>query len=188
MIKGARQCPWGWEMVLIHVTIFKGQHKIQNRWENREYVVEWQPYLNLPVYVVHPIGGEVAAVPYIKISYYPSAITWSRMNVKMLWSEMVVTNPLQHHMQMMHFWLTGQPKADQKALPTHCQSSVNWLTQDWPGWPAQTLMDEGFQTDDDMPAPLRWSTRKMRNQLPLRYWNFAAWQNDTLSMYLSTGG
>ena len=40
------------DMVLVHVTTFKGRHKIQSRWENREYVVEWQPYPNLPVYVV----------------------------------------------------------------------------------------------------------------------------------------
>ena len=46
------------DMVLVCVTPFKDWHKIQNRWENREYVVEWQPYPNLPVYEVHLIGGE----------------------------------------------------------------------------------------------------------------------------------
>ena len=46
------------DTVLVHVTTFKGQHKIQSRWENKEYVVEQQPYPNLPVYVVHPIDGE----------------------------------------------------------------------------------------------------------------------------------
>ena len=45
-------------MVLVHVTTFKGQHKMQDRWENREYVVEKWPYANLPVYVVCPRGGE----------------------------------------------------------------------------------------------------------------------------------
>ena len=45
-------------MVLVHVTTFKEQHKIQNRWENREYEVEWQPYPNLPAYVVCPREGE----------------------------------------------------------------------------------------------------------------------------------
>ena len=44
-------------MIPVHVTAFKGRHKIQSRWENREYVVEWQPYPNLPVCVVHPIDG-----------------------------------------------------------------------------------------------------------------------------------
>ena len=49
---------WMGDMVLVHVTAFKGRNKIQSRWENREYVVEWQLYPNLPVYVVHPIDGE----------------------------------------------------------------------------------------------------------------------------------
>ena len=45
-------------MVLVCVTAFKGRHKIKSMWENREYVVEWQPYPNLPVYVVHSIDGK----------------------------------------------------------------------------------------------------------------------------------
>ena len=45
-------------MVLVRVTAFKGHHKIQDRWENREYVVEKWPYPNLPVYVVGPRDGE----------------------------------------------------------------------------------------------------------------------------------
>ena len=46
------------DMVLICVTAFKGCHKIQERWANREYVVEKQPYPNVPVYVVHPTDGK----------------------------------------------------------------------------------------------------------------------------------
>ena len=46
------------DMVLVHVTAFKGCHKIQDRWQNREYVVEKQPYPDVPVYVVHPRDGE----------------------------------------------------------------------------------------------------------------------------------
>ena len=46
------------DMVLVCVTAFKGHHKIQDRWENREYVVEKQPYPNVPVYVVCPRDGE----------------------------------------------------------------------------------------------------------------------------------
>ena len=45
------------DTALVHVTVFKGRHKIQSRWENKDYVVEWQPYPNLPIYVVHPIDG-----------------------------------------------------------------------------------------------------------------------------------
>ena len=46
------------DMVLVHLTAFKGCHKIQDRWENREYVVEKWPYPYVPVYVVHPKGGK----------------------------------------------------------------------------------------------------------------------------------
>ena len=46
------------DTVLVHVTAFKGRHKIQNQWESREYVVEWWPYPNLPVYMVCPRDGE----------------------------------------------------------------------------------------------------------------------------------
>ena len=40
------------DTVLVHITSFKGHHKIQDRWENREYVVEKWPYPNITVYVV----------------------------------------------------------------------------------------------------------------------------------------
>ena len=46
------------DMVLVCVTAFKGHHKMQDQWENREYVVEKQPYPNVPVYVVCPRDGE----------------------------------------------------------------------------------------------------------------------------------
>ena len=45
-------------IVLVHVTSFKGHHKMQDRWENREYVVEKWPYPNVPVCVVCPRDGE----------------------------------------------------------------------------------------------------------------------------------
>ena len=46
------------DTVLVHVTAFKGHHKMQDRWEKREYVVEKWPYPNIPVYVVCPMDGE----------------------------------------------------------------------------------------------------------------------------------
>ena len=46
------------DMVLVHVTAFKGHHKMQDWWENREYVMEKWPYPNVPVYVVCPRDGE----------------------------------------------------------------------------------------------------------------------------------
>ena len=46
------------DTVLVNVTAFKGHHKMQDQWENREYVVEKQPYPNVTVYVVCPRDGE----------------------------------------------------------------------------------------------------------------------------------
>ena len=40
------------DTVLVCVTAFKGHHKIQDWWKNREYVAEKWPYPNVPVYVV----------------------------------------------------------------------------------------------------------------------------------------
>ena len=57
--KEARQQPWRLgDMVLVHVTAFKGHHKIQDWWENREYVVERWPYPDVAVYVVCPRDGK----------------------------------------------------------------------------------------------------------------------------------
>ena len=66
------------DMVLVYVTAFKGQHKIQDRWENREYVVEKQPYPDLPVYVVCPRDGKGTAEPCIETICYPLILIWSR--------------------------------------------------------------------------------------------------------------
>ena len=46
------------DTILVCVTTFKGHHKIQDRGENREYMVEKWPYPNIPVYVVCPRDGE----------------------------------------------------------------------------------------------------------------------------------
>ena len=46
------------DMVLVHATAFKGHHKMQNQWENREYIVEKWPYPNVPVYMVCPRDGK----------------------------------------------------------------------------------------------------------------------------------
>ena len=43
---------------LVHITAFMGHYKIQDTWENREYVVEKQPYPNVSIYVVCPRDGE----------------------------------------------------------------------------------------------------------------------------------
>ena len=46
------------DTVLVHVTAFKGCHKIQDQWKNREYIVQKWPYPDVPIYVVCPRDGE----------------------------------------------------------------------------------------------------------------------------------
>ena len=46
------------DMVLVHVTAIKSHQKIQDIWENSEYVVEKQPYPDVPVFVVCWGDGE----------------------------------------------------------------------------------------------------------------------------------
>ena len=63
------------DMVLVHVTTFKGCHKIQNRWENREYVMKKWPYPNVPVYVVYPRDKKGCTQTYIGKYLLPSTLT-----------------------------------------------------------------------------------------------------------------
>ena len=63
------------DMVLVCVTAFKGHHKIQDRWENREYVVESGP---IPMYQFMwyaPGMGKGAARLHIGTICFPSTPT-----------------------------------------------------------------------------------------------------------------
>ena len=45
------------DLVLVRALRHKGKHKLQNRWEDKEYVVMAQLDPNIPVYTVQPVGG-----------------------------------------------------------------------------------------------------------------------------------
>ena len=45
------------DVVLVKIVAHKTKHKIQNKWEELEYVVVEQPDVSIPVYVVQPITG-----------------------------------------------------------------------------------------------------------------------------------
>ena len=45
------------DLVLVRVVAHKGKHKIQNKWEDDEYVVVKQPNPDIPVYTVKPVLG-----------------------------------------------------------------------------------------------------------------------------------
>ena len=61
---------------LVHVTAFKSCHKIQDRWENREYVVEIVALSQCTSLCGIPQGwGRDTAGPYIGTIYCPSVPT-----------------------------------------------------------------------------------------------------------------
>ena len=63
------------DMVLVHVTTFKGCHKILNRWENREYVMEKHPIPMCQFMWCAQGMGKGAARPYIGTICSPSTLT-----------------------------------------------------------------------------------------------------------------
>ena len=137
-------------MVLVHVITFKGCHKIQDRWENREYVVEKWPYPNVPVYMVCPRDGEGCSQTLYRNYLLP-------INSKLEQGE------------------TDKPVAgvENTTLPTpappvgSAPAEVGSSGMVTPG-----MADSTPQGSPDEPAPLRSDTRTTRNQLPWRYQNF----------------
>ena len=135
------------DMVLVHVTAFKGCHKIQDRWENREYVVEKQPYPNMPVYVVCPRDREGCSQTLHRNYLLPinSNIEQSKMDEPVAG----VGNNIS---------LTPVPSVDN--VPADAVLS---------GMVTSSMAGSTPQCSPDQPAPLRCSTWTTRNQLPWRY-------------------
>ena len=46
------------DLVLVKIVAHKGRHKLQDRWEPKEYVVIEQPIAGTPVYKVKPVNGD----------------------------------------------------------------------------------------------------------------------------------
>ena len=67
------------ETVLVHVTAFKGHHKIQNRWENRGICCGKTGPIPICQFMWYAPGTEKgAARPYIGTICSPSTLTYSR--------------------------------------------------------------------------------------------------------------
>ena len=58
-------------MVLVHVTAFRGCHKIHDQWENRKYVVEKQSYPNVQSMWYASGIGKGTVRPYIGNYFLP---------------------------------------------------------------------------------------------------------------------
>ena len=118
------------DTVLVCVTTFRGSHKIQSRWVNREYVMEWQPYPNLWVCLVHPIDGEGCRHTLHRNYLLPTSSKLEQGECENSVGEVeTVIHQLQFHMKMTHCQSTTWPKVDWTMCLIHLQNSTNHLTQ-----------------------------------------------------------
>ena len=136
-------------MVLVCVTTFKGCHKIQDRWKNREYVVEKWPFPNVPVYVVCPRDKEGHSLTLHRNYLLPinSNIEQGKMDEPMAGFGNISPTPA--------------PSVDN--VPAAAGPS---------GMVTSSMAGGTLQCSPDQPAPLRCSTQTTRNQLPWRYRHF----------------
>ena len=136
--------------VLVHVTAFKGYHKIQDRWENREYVVEKWPYPDVQVYVVCPRDGEGCSWTLHRkyLLSISSNIGQNRKDVPVSGVENTPTS-------------TPVPPVDSEPADAGLSGIVTSS--------AAGSMPQG---SPDQTAPLKHSIWKTWNLLPWRYWNF----------------
>ena len=137
-------------MVLVHVTAFKGHHKLQDQWEDREYVLERWPYPNVPVYVVHPRDGE-------------GCIWTLHGNYLLPISSNLEQNEKDTPVAGVEHTNTSTPVPTVDSEPADAEPS---------GTVMSSTAGNMSQGSPDQPAPLRCGTHTTQNWLPWRYWNF----------------
>ena len=139
------------DTVLVCVTSFNSHHKIQDRWENREYVVEKWPYLDVPVYVVCPRDGEGLS---------------QTLHRNYLFS--ISSNIGQDEKETP---MAGV-ESNNTSIPLPPVGSV--LVDTGPsGMVTPSTAGNTPQGSPDQPVPIRYSVQKTQTQLPWRYWNFS---------------
>ena len=147
-----------WDTVLVHVTAFKGHHKIQNQWENREYVVERWPYPSAPVYLVCPRYWEGHSQTLHRKYLLPISSSLEQIEKDAPMAGVEHTS-------------TSVPMPCVGSEPTDAEPS-RMATSGTTGYSSQGSLDQA--------APLRCSTPTTQNQLPWRYWNFALVEDTSL--------
>ena len=150
------------DTVLVHVTTFKSHHKIQDRWENREYVVDKHLYPNVPVYVVWPRDGEGCSQTLHRNYLLP-------INSKM---GQDVKDTLMAGVENNNTLIPATP-VDRE--PAEAGPS---------GMVILSTVGNTPQSSLDQPAPLRCSVQKSQNWLPCSYLNSVCWQ---LLVHLASG-
>ena len=158
------------DMVLLCVTVFKGRHIIQSRWKNREYVVEQQPYLTLPVYMVHPIDGEGCSHTLHRNYWLPISNNLEEQEECKNAVEEGGSNeptPVPHEEDAMP--VNFMTESQLEGIPNSPSRQHKLVIPGLTGLTSPDTMDEGPQANDDTPVPLRWNFRTMRNLPPWRY-------------------
>ena len=137
------------DTVLVCVTAFKCHHKMQDQWENREYVVEKQPYPNVPVSVVCPRDGEGYSQTLHRNYLLPisSNLEQGEMDKPVVG----VGNDT-----------SPTPVPPVSHAPVEAEPS---------GMVTSSSTGSTPENSPDQPVPLRHGTRTTRNQLPWRYWD-----------------
>ena len=138
------------DTVLVQVTAFKGCHKIQDRWDNREYVVEKQPYPNIPVYLVHPRDGK--------------GYSWTlHRNYLLPINSNIGQDEKDTPVAGVENNNTSTPVSSVDSEPADAGPS---------GMVTPSAAGSTPQGSPDKPAPLICGTWNSQNQLPQRYQNF----------------
>ena len=135
--------------VLLCITTFKGHHKMQDQWENREYVVEKWSYPNAPVYVVCPRDGEGCSWTLHRNYLFP-------ISPKLEQGEMDKT--------------VAGVRNDTSLTPAPPVSDAP-VGAEPSGVVILSSAGSTPENSPDQPAPLRCGTQTTRNQLPWRYWD-----------------
>ena len=135
------------DTVLVHVTAFKGYHKMQDWWENREYVVGKWPCPNVLVYVVCPRDGEGCSQTLHRNYLLP--INPNLEQSKMDKPVAGVGNDT-----------SPTPAPSVSDAPVGAEPS---------GTVPPSSAGSTPESSPDQPAPLQCGTWTTRNQLPLRY-------------------
>ena len=120
---------------------------MQDHWENREYVVEKQPYHNVPVYVVCPRNGEGHSQTLHRNYLLPISpnLEQGEMDKPMV-GVGNDTSP------------TPAPPVDDAPVEAELSGMVT-----------SSSAGSTPEGSPDRPAPLRHGTQTTRNQLPCRY-------------------
>ena len=146
--------------------------------------MEWQPYPNLPVYVVCPRDGERHSWTLHRSYLLPINNNLEQVGVE---NSVAGVEPIDKPTPVPpgdSRLPAGRPTESQpERLPSLPPEQHEPVDLD-PTWSATsgTASDES-QAGQDQPAQLRWNAHTMRNQLPWRYWNFTFQQNNTTDMH-----